>query len=86
MQKQIHVHTPENTNGAGLHHAIDVVKSGAGKVATGTENIVRRFPLASAGVALGTGVAIGALAYHLLSPSAPRTLRERLAQRLSSLF
>lgn len=65
-------------NGAALHHAMDTLQSGATRAVAGTENLVRRYPLASIGVAVGAGIAVGVAAHHLLMPRRQRSVLERL--------
>ena len=60
--------------------ALDLAQDGVARAATGTGKAVRKYPLAAAGIALGAGVAIGALGYRMLAPKRPKTLFERLAQ------
>jgi len=48
--------------------ALEVVQDSALRVASSTGNTVRKYPLASVGIAFGGGLALGALAYRLLAP------------------
>jgi hypothetical protein len=59
--------------------ALDLAQDQVVRAATGTGKAVRKYPMAAAGIALGAGVAIGALGYRLLAPKRPKTLFERLA-------
>jgi hypothetical protein len=80
MQKQVQV----DDNGApiesirnGAGKVLDAVQSGAGTAALKTEKAVRKYPLAAVAVALGSGVAVGALVHRALVPR-PRRFLERL--------
>ena len=80
MQKQVQV----DDNGApiesirnGAGKVLDAVQSGAGTAALKTEKAVRKYPLAAVAVALGSGVAVGALAHRALAPR-PKRFLERL--------
>jgi ElaB/YqjD/DUF883 family membrane-anchored ribosome-binding protein len=52
---------------------------GITKVADATEDTVRKYPLAAMGIAMGAGVAIGALTVGLLMPR-PKTLSQRIGE------
>ena len=75
---------PTSQNHAPTHtaplatRAIEVVQASAVKVASGAEKVVRHYPLASVGVALGSGIAVGALSYRMLATRRPPTMLERL--------
>jgi ElaB/YqjD/DUF883 family membrane-anchored ribosome-binding protein len=47
--------------------ALDAVQDGAVQAASRTEKLVRKYPLASLGVAFGGGAAIGVLVYGLFA-------------------
>jgi ElaB/YqjD/DUF883 family membrane-anchored ribosome-binding protein len=53
---------------------------GITKVADATEDTVRKYPLAAVGIALGTGIALGALVTGLAMPR-----RKSLADRIGEL-
>jgi hypothetical protein len=76
MQKQSHNHV-EN-DGVAMEHAIDWVQATARSAASRTEKAARRYPLASVGIALGAGLAVGFAARHLIAVQMrPKTLLER---------
>jgi hypothetical protein len=81
MEQQEHVtRTPQvMPNGAELlQHAVEQAQTGAGKAVAGTGKWVRRNPVASAGLALGAGIAIGVAARHFLAPEPPKSMFKRL--------
>jgi ElaB/YqjD/DUF883 family membrane-anchored ribosome-binding protein len=59
--------------------AANAAGQGLSKAADVTEDTVRKYPLAAVGVAMGAGVAIGALAASLLMPR-PKTLTQRIGE------
>jgi ElaB/YqjD/DUF883 family membrane-anchored ribosome-binding protein len=59
--------------------AANAAGEGLTKVADATEDTVRKYPLAAVGVALGCGVALGALVTGLAMPR-PKTFTERLGE------
>lgn len=69
MQRQTHV-----DNGRAVNHivadaaekALGVMQMGASKAAVSTEKMVRRYPLASLGIALGSGLLVGVIGYRLM--------------------
>ncbi len=85
MQKHNHVPTLADVeiNGVTLEEAVEKVQHQANKVVKSTENVVRRYPLRSMGVAVGSGVAAGVVvgvAAHafIASRRHPPTVLERL--------
>lgn len=66
------------SNGGVLEHAVGFIQSNARDAAAGSEKLVRRYPFASVGVALGGGIALGFAAHWLLAPKRPRSLLERV--------
>jgi len=64
-------HTPLHYAAEVGAKALDAVRTGATWATTNTERVVHEYPLASVGIALGSGAILGWLAYRLLATRRP---------------